>query len=255
MKSGFLNFTVFLTILCSIYYETFSPNELYFSIAVGAGFLMVAFHYISHHFDFSKTINQIFLVASLLMFLPAVLQNLNFPGKAYETIFASFYGFSIFLTLLIFWIEDHAKEYNKNLLLVRIILFISGFALTNLYSPLDEPYKKLMSFLLAIGLFISPNYFLRWKFQSTRNFRFGLVAGFLLLLSLFLTAFSKTTSNFLPVGPLQVIAFYMVSVPFIKDKVLPNWLVLRFRNVEKTKRRIRRRERFRYKRAMEQENN
>jgi hypothetical protein len=81
------------------------------------------------------------------------------------------------------------------------------------------------------------------------------VAGTILILSLILAALDETTNSFLPVGALNIFGFYLVSVPFIKEKILPNWLVLRFRNSEKTKRRIRRRERFRYKRAMEKENN
>jgi hypothetical protein len=81
------------------------------------------------------------------------------------------------------------------------------------------------------------------------------VAGFLVIVTLVLAAVNDSSNIFLPVGPLHIFAFYLVSVPFIKEKVLPNWLVLRFRNAEKTKRRIRRRERFRYKRAMEKENN
>jgi hypothetical protein len=255
MRNGFLNLLVFLSIIFSIFFEFVSENVLLYSVCVGSGFLFVAFHFLSHQYDYTKRVNQVYLVACLLMFLPAILQNMNFPEKAYKSIFTVFYGFSVLLMLIVFWIEDNSKDYNKSFLPLRLILLVVGYFTVDLSSHINEPYKLMLSILLGIGLFISPNFFLRWKYQSTRSFRFGLIAGIFLLSSLFWAFLNKSKTQFLPIGPFQIIAYYLVSVPFIKDKVLPNWMILLFKNSEKTKRKIRRRERFRYKRAMEQENN
>jgi hypothetical protein len=255
MRSGFLNLLVFIAIAFTVYFGSIEKDSIFSSISVGAGFLIVAFHYMSHHYDFSKRINQIFIVSCLLMVLPGILQNINVQENDYKTIFSIFYTSSYLLLISIFWFEDHAKEYNKSLLILKICLFVVGFSFVNVASPQIPIYKNILGVLLGLALFIAPNFFLRWKYQNTRNFRFGLVAGTVLILSLIQAALDETTNSFLPVGALNIFGFYLVSVPFIKEKILPNWLVLRFRNSEKTKRRIRRRERFRYKRAMEKENN
>ena len=255
MKSGFLNLLVFISIICVVYFNSFDINHLFASISAGAGFLFIAFHFLSHHYDFTKKVNQVYMVACLLMFLPAVLQNINVPEQGYQTIFSLFYGFSFVLILLVFWLEDNAKEYNRSFLFLRISFFLAGFSLVNFFSIIQDEYRTMVSIIMGLSWFVLPSFFLRWKYQNTRNFRFGIVAGLSLITSLFLTSFTKNEGQFLPIGPLEMISYYLISVPFIKEKVLPNWLVLRFRNTEKTKRRIRRRERFRYKRAMEQENN
>jgi hypothetical protein len=255
MRNGFLNLLVFISIASSIFFESIEKDSIFSSISVGAGFLVVAFHYLSHHYDFSKKVNQIFIVSCLLMALPGIIQNINVQEKDYKYIFSIFYFSSYLLLLSIFWFEDNAKEYNRSFLILKVVLFIAGFSFVSTFSTHISIYKNILSWLLGLALFISPNLFLRWKYQNTRNFRFGLVAGFLLIFTLVLAAVNNSSNTFLPVGPLHVFSFYLVSVPFIKEKILPNWLVLRFRNAEKTKRRIRRRERFRYKRAMEKENN
>jgi len=255
MRNGFLNLLVFMTIALAVYFESIEKDSIFSSIAVGAGFLIVAFHFLSHHYDFSKKVNQIFIVSCLLMVLPGIIQNINVQEKDYKYIFTVFYFSSYLLLMSIFWFEDNAKEYNRSFLILKIILFIAGFSFVTVFSAQIPIYKTVLSWLLGFALFISPNLFLRWKYQNTRNFRFGLIAGFLLIFTLVLAAVNNSSNIFLPVGPLHIFAFYLVSVPFIKEKVLPNWLVLRFRNAEKTKRRIRRRERFRYKQAMEKENN
>ena len=255
MRNGFLNLLVFLSIGMSFFFDTIEKDSIFSSISIGAGFLLVAFHFLSHHYDFSKRINQLFIVSCLLMVLPGILQNIYVQEKDYKYIFAIFYLSSYVLLLSIFWFEENAKEYNKSLIVLKIILFVAGFSLVNFLSDHIPMYKNILSVTMALAFFIFPNFFLRWKYENTRNFRFGLVAGVFILLTLFGALSSNPNNPFLPVGALNIFAFYLVSVPFIKEKVLPNWMVLRFRNTEKTKRRIRRRERFRYKRAMEQENN
>jgi hypothetical protein len=251
MRNGFLNLLVFLSIGMSFFFNNIEKDSILSSISIGAGFLLVAFHFLSHHYDFSKRVNQLFIVSCLLMVIPGLLQNINFQEKDYKYIFAIFYISAYLLLLSIFWFEENANEYNKSFLLMKIFLFLSGFSLVNIFSEHLSMYKNILSFTMALAFFMLPNFFLRWKYQNTRNFRFGLVAGIFILLSLFFALFSNPNNAFLPVGALNIFAFYLVSVPLIKEKVLPNWMVLRFRNAEKTKRRIRRRERFRYKRDME----
>jgi phosphatidylserine synthase len=255
MKTGFLNTLVFSSIIASAYYKNSDYPGIYEGIAVGVGFLMVAFSYLIHHHDLTKKVNQLYLVSCILMVLPAILQKVNVPSQDYQYLFLLFFFMSLLLLYSIFWFEDNAKEYNKKFIFSRIFLFAVGFVLVFIFSPLEFKNKITVAVLTGFLTLLSPNFFFRWKYQNTRNFRFGLIAGVFLFFSLFISAFEKVDGNFIYVSYLNILSFYLVSVPFVKDKILPNWLILRFKNVEKSKRRFRRRERYRYKRAMEQENN
>ena len=133
MRNGFLNLLVFISIALAVFFESIEKDSIFSSISVGAGFLIVAFHYLSHHYDFSKKVNQIFIVSCLLMVLPGIIQNINVQENDYKYIFTVFYFSSYLLLMSIFWFEDNAKEYNRSFLILKIILFIAGFTFVSTF--------------------------------------------------------------------------------------------------------------------------
>lgn len=255
MKNSFLLFIIIASGLVSIYL-TQTEEMLFFSgVSVAIGFLVLALTYLNFNFDLKIKTNQLFVVGMISFAIPALELNINLPTREFINIYNLFFLTGFGLVNLIFWVEENVKHYFKNALAIKLILALLSFVLC--YVLVEETFiiKVLYSLVASIWGFNIMLMFQRWKFHSSKSYRYGWL-GFISIGVLFffnLKSNKNIIDNHFPVqvDSIWLFANLLIMNGIMKSKFLPNWMVLKFKQKNKKKMQARMREKRRFKKEME----